>query len=220
MGHMFFIVTDARSKWPEVEIMTSTTSDRTIQALRSMFARYGLPEQLVSDSGPLFISSEFEQFLKGNKVKHIWSATYHPSSNGQVERFVQTMKRALKNSEKDGKTIQHRLAEFLFEYRTTPHTTTNMLPSELMLNRKLRTCFNLLRSDVRSHVTSEQATQKAHHDKQTKCRLLFPGASVMVRIQRMEFARLENASVSCIELDCRDFPSPNSGELGGSSMLS
>ena len=36
----------------------------------------------------------------------------------------------------------------------------------------------------------------------------------------IELARPENASVSCVELDRRDFPSPNSGELGGSSMLS
>ena len=51
LGHMFFFVMDAHSKWPEVVIMSSTTSQKTIEVLRSMFARHGLPEQLVSDNG-------------------------------------------------------------------------------------------------------------------------------------------------------------------------
>ncbi len=47
-GKMLLVVTDAHSKWPEVCVMTSTTADRTIAALRDMFAQHGIPEQLVS----------------------------------------------------------------------------------------------------------------------------------------------------------------------------
>ena len=99
---------------------SSTTSVKTIEVLRSMFAQHGLPEQLVSDNGPQFTSTEFAQFMEGNRIKHILSAPYHPSSNGLAERFVQTLKRTLKARVKEGKTIHHRLAEFLFEYRATP----------------------------------------------------------------------------------------------------
>ena len=175
---------DAHSKWPEVEVMSSTTSGKTIEVLRSMFARHGLPEQLVSDNGPQFTSAEFEQFLKGNQMKHILSAPYHPSSNGLAERFVQTLKRTLKASEKDGKTIHHRLAKFLFEYCATPHTTTNVSPSELFQKRKLRTRFDLMMPNTKSHVISKQADQKAQHDSRVKSRSLFPGTPVMVRDYR------------------------------------
>ena len=34
--------------------------------LREMFARYGIPCQMVSDNGPQFISKEFQQFLASN----------------------------------------------------------------------------------------------------------------------------------------------------------
>ena len=45
LGKMFFVVVDAHSKWPEVSIMsTSSTAQKTIDILRSLFARYGLPE--------------------------------------------------------------------------------------------------------------------------------------------------------------------------------
>jgi transposase InsO family protein len=106
--------------------MSSTSSLKTIEVLRSLFARYGLPEQFVTDNGPQFSSAEFANFMKGNGIKRIISAPYHPASNGFAERFVQTLKQALKAGEKDGKNIDHHLAEFLFEYRATPHATTNV----------------------------------------------------------------------------------------------
>ena len=104
--------------------MSTTTSVKTIEVLRSLFAHHGLPEQLVSDNGPQFTSAEFTQFLEGNRIKHILSAPYHPVSNGLAEHFVQTLKRTLKASSNDGKSIFHRLSEFLFEYRATPHATS------------------------------------------------------------------------------------------------
>ncbi|XP_061570024.1 uncharacterized protein K02A2.6-like [Cololabis saira] len=70
-GQMFMVVVDAHSKWPEVHLMTSTTTTKTIQVLRGLFSRYGLPEVLVSDNGPQFTSHEFDSFMKGNGVKHI-----------------------------------------------------------------------------------------------------------------------------------------------------
>ncbi|CAC5358316.1 unnamed protein product [Mytilus coruscus] len=52
IDHMFLIVTDVHSKWPEVIPMKRTTSTQTIRVLRTIFARAGLPEQIVSDNGP------------------------------------------------------------------------------------------------------------------------------------------------------------------------
>ena len=31
LGHMFFVAVDAHSKWPEVEVMSTTTSEKTIE---------------------------------------------------------------------------------------------------------------------------------------------------------------------------------------------
>ena len=183
-GKMFFIVVDAHSKWPEVVTMSTTTSHTTIEALRSMFARFGLPEQLVSDNGPQFTSTEFAQFMKGNHIKHILCSPYHPSSNGLAERFVQTFKRSMRAGEQDGRSLQHRLSEFLLTYRTSTHATTDTSPSELFLNRKLRTRFDLLKPDTKGIVESRQAEQKKHHDSHSKQRCLFPGTPVMVKDYR------------------------------------
>ena len=92
MNKMFLLVVDSHSKWLEVEIMVSTESTATIEKLRDIFLHYGLPDQLVSDKGPQFISNEFSQFMPLNGIKHLLVAPYRLRLNGQAERFVQTFK--------------------------------------------------------------------------------------------------------------------------------
>ena len=86
------IEVDAHSKWPEVIEMENTTSGTTIKVLRNLFASYGLLQQVVTDNGPQFTSAEFTIFMKNNGVKLIKCYSYHPSSNGAAERFVQSHK--------------------------------------------------------------------------------------------------------------------------------
>ena len=59
---MYLVIVDAYSKYLEIIKKSSTTSTFTIKALQDIFARHGLPEIIVSDNGPQFKSSEFEQF--------------------------------------------------------------------------------------------------------------------------------------------------------------
>ena len=181
LNKMYFLAVDAHSKWPEVFEMAQTTTTNTISILRHLFARYGLPEQIVSDNGPQFISDEFSQFMRLNGIKHTRSAPYHPSSNGAVERFVRTFKQSLKAGEKDGLSPQHRLASFLLTYRVTPHATTQVAPCTLFLGRNIRTRLDLVYPDIASQVCQKQAQQKYHHDLHARERDFVEGQKVMVR---------------------------------------
>jgi hypothetical protein len=58
----FLIVVYAYSKWADVVEMPQTTADKTIIALRQLFATHGIPQQIVSDNGPQIVSSEFKDF--------------------------------------------------------------------------------------------------------------------------------------------------------------
>ncbi|XP_018397093.1 PREDICTED: uncharacterized protein K02A2.6-like, partial [Cyphomyrmex costatus] len=69
MGYIFLVLVDAYTKWPET---------------------------LVSDNGRTFIAEEFQNFLKNNGIYHKRTAPYHPATNGLAERFVQTLKQALR----------------------------------------------------------------------------------------------------------------------------
>ena len=178
-GRMLLVAVDAHSKWPEVLVMKSSTSAHTIVALRDMFARWGLPEQLVTVNGTQFTSEEFQAFLRSNGIKHIRTAPYHPATNGSAERLVQTVKQALKAGMHRGAVLEQCLASFLLQYRNTPHATTGVAPSLLPCGRKLRTRLELLRSStISSHVQQQQGRQKQGHDKSATHRMFEVGQRV------------------------------------------
>ena len=56
-----------------------------IDCLCSVFARFGVPNTVVTDNGTCFVSSEFEAYLNSNGIKHYTSAPYHPASNDLAE---------------------------------------------------------------------------------------------------------------------------------------
>ncbi|CAC5421743.1 unnamed protein product [Mytilus coruscus] len=76
--------------------MKSITARKTIDIMRQVFARNGVPAHILSDNGPSFVSAEFAEFLRQNEIKHTKSAPYHPATNGLVERFIQTFKQSMK----------------------------------------------------------------------------------------------------------------------------
>ena len=119
---MFLVLVDAYSKWIEIFPMTSSTATATIQRLKTVFAQFGLPEMIVTDNGPCFVSSEFKNFTTSNGIRHVTISPYHPSTNGLAERAVQVLKEGLKKTQSG--PLSDRLAQLLFTYRLTPHTTT------------------------------------------------------------------------------------------------
>lgn len=134
-GHTFLLVVDAFSKWPEISIVTSTTANTTIGKLNHLFASHGIPKVLVSDNAAVFTGIEFQSFIKANSIKHFTSAPFHPASNGQAERFVYTVKPALRSMKLGHYTVQDSLNSFLFSYRRAPNVTTGESPASLFLKR-------------------------------------------------------------------------------------
>ncbi|CAB3239859.1 unnamed protein product [Arctia plantaginis] len=147
-NNTYLILVDGHSKWIEVIHMTTTTASNTINKLKEIFSRFGLPKKLVSDNGPPFTSNEFTDFLKKNGIKHVTSAPYHPSSNGEAENAVRTVKRALKKADVLRVPLHTFLQRFLMDYRNTVHSTTGETPSKLLLGRNLRTRLDLLKNNL------------------------------------------------------------------------
>ncbi|XP_052374260.1 uncharacterized protein K02A2.6-like [Oncorhynchus keta] len=178
--HMFLVIVYAHSKWPEVFCTDSSTSAQTIECLRTTFARFGLPLQLVSDNAQAFVSDEFTRFMSVNGIKHSTSAPYHPATNRLAERFVQTLKQGLRAAKRDEGTLQTKLAKFLASYRNTPHATTNESPAALMFGRPLRTQLDIMKPNRRNEVLNKQAKMLSGGRE----RHLQTGQEVMVRDYR------------------------------------
>jgi transposase InsO family protein len=114
------------------------------------------------DNGTNFTSSEFEEFLKRNGIKHIKVSPYHPTSNGQAERAVRIFKEGIEKM-KEG-SMRTKLSRFLLKYRITPHTTTFVPPEELLMGRHLRSQLDLIQPNLGDRVREKQSQQKALHE--------------------------------------------------------
>jgi len=142
--------------------VNSASTITAVEKLRASFVTHGIPEVLVSDNGPTFTSQEFGKFLKGNGIHHIRIAPYHPASNRLAERAVQTLKTGLKKQPLA--SLDTKLSRWLFDYRTTPHSTTGIAPVELLMGRRLQTRLSLLFPNLTGKVKKQQEAQHRGHD--------------------------------------------------------
>ena len=92
----YLLIIDYYSRWIEIAKLTGLSANSVINHTKSIFARYGIPETVISDNGPQFSSEAYAQFAREYGFKHTTSSPNHPQGNGEAERGVQTIKNLLK----------------------------------------------------------------------------------------------------------------------------
>ena len=95
-GEHYLLSVCYRSKFIEVTKLESLGSGAVIEELKRQFGVRGIPAEVVSDNGPQFNSSEFEEFAKDYGFKPTATSPHYPKANGEVERAVQTVKKLWK----------------------------------------------------------------------------------------------------------------------------
>ncbi|CAB3999343.1 PREDICTED: uncharacterized protein K02A2.6-like [Paramuricea clavata] len=132
------VAVDRYSRFPEVEIVHSTRASTVIPKLDKMFSVHGIPDTLISDNGPPFNGDDYARYLKALGIQAKFSTPYWPQGNATVERFMRPLGKALKTATLEGRPWKQELNRFLLQYRTTPHCTTGVPPSELLFNRVIK----------------------------------------------------------------------------------
>ena len=150
-GKTYLIIIDYYSRWIEVVHLQNTSSSSVIDHCKSVFARFGIPEIVVSDNGPQFSSKDFLNFSKYYDFTHVTSSPYHPQGNGEAERAVGTVKNLLKKAD------DPYLA--LLQYRSTP-LQHGASPAELLMSRKLRSRVPTLSSNLTPYQQDTDQFQK------------------------------------------------------------
>ena len=167
----YLVIVDYYSKYPEICLLNDKSSQSVIASMKSVFARHGIPDEVVADNVP-FSSKECLLFAKEWGFKISTSSPRYPQSNGMSERAIQTIKNLLRKADEDGH--DHYVA--LLEYRNTPITGMQQSPAQLLMSRmlksKLPTTMALLQPEVQEHVRErlEQRakTQKEYFDRNAK----------------------------------------------------
>ena len=103
------LMSDYYSNYIEVALLNTATSPNVIKEMKAVFARYGIPDVLVTDNGPQFASAEFAVFAKTWMFKHTTSSPYHPQSNGKAKTAVKQVKRLFTKCKESGMYVNLRL---------------------------------------------------------------------------------------------------------------
>jgi Integrase core domain len=83
---------DRYSKAMRVVAVPNITTETLARAfVLDWVALYGIPLLLLTDNGTQIISKFFQTVCRLLGVKQLFTTAYHPSTNGQVERFNQTV---------------------------------------------------------------------------------------------------------------------------------
>lgn len=165
-GDHLFVVVDYYSRYVEVEILKSTTTDKIIASLRKMFLIHGLPLSISTDNGPQFIAREFKEFMKEQDIYHRRTTPLWPQANGEIERQNRSLLKRIKIAQVEKKNWKEELSSYLMMYRTTPHSTTGVSPAELLFRRKIRT--RLPGIDDYSHLAEDQDIRDRDSEKKEK----------------------------------------------------
>jgi transposase InsO family protein len=128
-----YVAIDKFTKWPEAEAVASATKNSAIKFLRGITARFGVPNRIITDNGPQFISKLFGDYCQDMGIKICYASSHHPQSNGQAERANAEILKGLKmrsfDSLKDyGKKWIEHLEPVLWANRTTPNRATGETP--------------------------------------------------------------------------------------------
>lgn len=86
---------DFVSGYPEAIPLRSITAKAVADAMISIFARFGVPDEVLTDNRSCFIGRLTQQLLKTLGVKGIRISPYHPQSNGMLERWHRLLKTAV-----------------------------------------------------------------------------------------------------------------------------
>lgn len=115
---------------------TATAEDLAKLFVEFVFSKHGLPTNIVSDRGSLFISSFWTSLCECLKVSRNLSTAYHPESDGQTERINQILEQYLRmfvNYQQDDWSDWLPYAEFA--YNNSTHSATKQSPFYTLYGR-------------------------------------------------------------------------------------
>ncbi len=157
-GEHILVLVDYYSRYYEIAVMKSITSNKVIDAILPMLCRHGIPFSIRSDNGRQFVSEEFEEFLRQYGIEHRKSTPLWPKANGEVEIQNKSLGKTLEIAQVEKKNLKEELMKYLLAYRSTPQITTGESPAKLMFGREIRTKLPELRID--GNISNEESRDR------------------------------------------------------------
>jgi hypothetical protein len=115
--------------------MKSTKTSDIIDAfLNGWICNYGVPQHIMTDQGRQFESSLFTQLSKNLGFVRLRTTSYHPQSNGKIERFHRKLKTSLIAA---GPDWLKKLPTVLWSSRMLPVSNSTFSPFTLLTGENM-----------------------------------------------------------------------------------
>ncbi|UYV83269.1 K02A2.6-like [Cordylochernes scorpioides] len=148
----YLVIIDYYSRFPEMIQLDRLTANVVVRSCKSIFARHGIPETVVSDNGTQFgAARQFANFARQYGFTHVTSSPRFPQSNGMAEAGVKIAKLILKKNQDPSLG--------LLEYRSTP-LENGYSPAELLMGRKLRTTLPIAPENLNPRLVDSQTLKR------------------------------------------------------------
>ena len=163
-GKEYLVVSDYFSNFIEINYLEDTKSLTVIRKLKGHFARYGIPDCMVSDNGPQFRSDNFKKFAEKWDFDVQPSSPGHQQANGLAESAVKTAKKLLRKAKLDGQDPF--LA--LLAHRNTPSESMGTSPAQRLLGRRTKTQLPVTSGLLRPQGIDPESTKERRKISQAK----------------------------------------------------
>ena len=190
-SYYLHIIIDQYSKYPEVDVLTSTSFQKLKPVLDRIFSTHGVPETLTTDNGPPYSSDAMSEYSKHMGFQLTPVTPDDPQSNGFAENFVKQMCKLVHTAVAEKKDPREEVHNYLLHYRATPHSTTEYSPAELLFGRRIKTKLPQIAKRqetddlhrMRKQHDAKKMAQKHYFDKRyhAKEKTLRPGDKVLLK---------------------------------------
>ena len=154
---IILVVCDYATRYPEAVAMKSVVAEYVAEELIGIFARVGIPQEILTDQGSNFMSNLLSELYRLMQIKPIRTSPYHPETDVLVERFNGTLKAMLRKAAVgEGKDWDKLLPFVLFAYQEVPQASTGFSPFELVYGRQVRGPLDILKETWK---TSKRSTE-------------------------------------------------------------
>ena len=131
------VITDRFTKLTKAEPLRTITSLAVARAFcKAWVFNYGTPKVLLTDNGTQFTATFFRNVCRILKIRKVFTAEYHPQTNGQAERFNRTIVAAIRNYVSESqRDWDEWLGPLTYAYNMQVHRSTGTTPFDLVLSR-------------------------------------------------------------------------------------
>ena len=125
---------DHFTKYAEaVPCITASAEETCDHLINTWIARHGCPMTFQSDNGTAFVGELTKELMRRSQVAQAHSTTYHPQTNGLVERQNRTLVSMLRVYCSRYMTDWDRyLPQVMGAYNSTQHSTTGVSPHMML----------------------------------------------------------------------------------------